>query len=240
MRFPNWLKIVWWLALLAAFTGFLWGRYDSISAGNASGLDTLALAIWVALALVPVFQEVNVLGVKLKQEVQTLKTDVKEQISGLQNEIRTSIRTEFNPQINFPYPPPDAALPDLETRVRDALREVMQERGLSGSDLPAPELSTSDSANLLFAARHNIEKEIRRLWESRLEEDKSRRRFRSVHQIVMDLAQAEVVHPKLAHAVREIYSVCSPAIHGEQPTDEQIQFVQRVAPDLIATLRSIQ
>jgi hypothetical protein len=39
--------------------------------------------------------------------------------------------------------------------------------------------------------------------------------------------------------IREVYSVCSPAIHGEPITEAQVSFVRDVAPELIAALRAI-
>jgi hypothetical protein len=48
------------------------------------------------------------------------------------------------------------------------------------------------------------------------------------------------MEPRLDHAIREVYAVCSPAIHGEPVTQAQIDFVKDVGPELIAALRSIE
>jgi hypothetical protein len=54
------------------------------------------------------------------------------------------------------------------------------------------------------------------------------------------LVQNELLQPRFAHAIREIYSVCSPAIHGEPVTDAQISFVQDVAKEVIDALSEIE
>jgi hypothetical protein len=37
-----------------------------------------------------------------------------------------------------------------------------------------------------------------------------------------------------------VYSVCTPAIHGEDATPEQVRFVRDVAPGILAALRETQ
>lgn len=49
-----------------------------------------------------------------------------------------------------------------------------------------------------------------------------------------------MISPNLAHAVREVYSVCSAAIHGEDVSDNQVQFVRDVAPELLAALEAVR
>jgi len=114
MKLPMWFKVGWWLILFGLLTLFLYGRYPDLKAGNASLLDNVALLIWIALALAPIFQEINLFGIKLRQQFDELKQHISQQVSNLQTEIRTSVRTEFNPQITFPYPPPDSQLPQIE------------------------------------------------------------------------------------------------------------------------------
>jgi len=238
VQLPNWLKIVWWLAILTALSWFLYERSGAIIAGTAVAVDAVILVIWLALMLVPIFQEINLFGVKLKQEIKSLKDEVRQQISNLQTEIRTTVRTEVNPQFTFPYPPADTQLPRIEERIRSAVREAIQERGLRPS-IPSPdEVQIGDDVQFLFAARHNIEKELRRLWDSRIS-DETRRRPPTITEMVGTLIKTQVIDPGLGGAIREVYSVCSPAIHGEPVTEPQVKFVRDVAPELIATLRDI-
>ena len=238
MQLPNWLKIVWWLAILAALSWFLYSRSDEIVAGNAVTIDAVILVLWLALMLAPIFQEINLFGVKLKQEIKSLKEDVRQQINNLQTEIRTTVQAEFKPQFTFPNPPADAQLPELEERIKKAVQDAIRQRGLQPTVLSLDEVDIAKEVQFLFAARHNIEKELRRLWDSRIGAEPGRRPP-SISDMVGALISTQVIEHRLGVAIREVYSVCSPAIHGEPVTEVQINFVRDVAPELIATLRDI-
>ncbi len=54
------------------------------------------------------------------------------------------------------------------------------------------------------------------------------------------LIQAEIVDSELARAIRQVYAVCSPAIHGEDVSQTKVNFVREVAPELQATLRKLR
>lgn len=238
MQLPNYLKVIWWLVLLVALSWLLNARLEALENGRGVAIDGVILVIWLGLVLAPIFQEINLFGVKLKQEIQSLKQEVQESISSLRNEVRTSIRTEVSPHFTFPYPPPDAQLPALEERIKSALRIALDERGITPHPVTQDEVSVDDNIGFLFATRHNIEKEVRRLWQSRVKDDLEFRRT-PFHRIVRDLVESQVIDPRIANAISEVYSVCSPAIHGEEITAAQMGFVRDVAPGLISALRSI-
>jgi hypothetical protein len=240
MNIPNWFKIVWWFALLAALTIFLSKRYHDLVIGNGTTVDALALLIWVSLALAPIFQDINLFGLKFKQEVESLKEHVSNQISSLRTEIRTNIHTEVNPHINVPgYPPPDSELPMLKGIVQEAVNGAIKQAGLPLRVKNIEELEVPSSVRDLFAARHNVEKELRRIWRIRVDK-KPERRFVSINKILSDLVDNDLILPGLATAIAEVYSVCSPAIHGEEFTKAQVNFIKDTAIGIISTLRTIQ
>lgn len=72
MKLSNWFKIAWWSFLLVALSYAIFVRFPSFKEGNATAIDSLVLVIWLALALVPIFREIELLGIKLKQESQVL------------------------------------------------------------------------------------------------------------------------------------------------------------------------
>jgi hypothetical protein len=91
MKLPLWFRILYWLLLVAVLGGFLFRRVDVLLAGNANAFDTLVLAVWVALLLVPLFSEVELLGVKLKQVVDEAKKEIKSDITALRSEVSTAV-----------------------------------------------------------------------------------------------------------------------------------------------------
>lgn len=244
MKLPNWLKISWWVVLTGLLTWFLYERSSALFAGQAVPADIVVFVIWVALLLAPLFNEVSLLGIKLKQEIDELKGQVASQISDVRNEIRNSVdaRASVSQQFTIPMPAPDSQLPAIEAKIKQVISEALSSHGFSQERvLP---LAAPDEVGFLFAARYNIERELRRIADSRqvLTNDVSpmRRRPMQVYQLVAALAESGRIDPQMAHAIREVYAVCSPAIHGEAVSDVQVGFVKDVAPGLVGALKAIQ
>ena len=239
MKLPNWLKIGWWLLLVALLSAFLWNRYPQLRVGKAVPADVVVFVIWIALLLAPLFNEVSLLGITLKQQIDDLKSYVSKQVTEVRNEVRSAVdvRATFSPHFNIPAPAADAQLPEIERRIKLAVADALAEHGIQQAPPPAPVPVSADVA-LLFATRYNLEKELRRIGQGRQLTSDSRRPL-AVTQLVRALVDADLLEPRLAHAIREVYSVCSPAIHGEPVTEAQVAFVQDVGPELIAALRAI-
>jgi len=243
VKLPNWFKIAWWVALIGLLTSYLYQRYPELIAGRAAPADIVVFVIWVALLLAPLFAEVSLLGITLKQELDDLKGFVSTQVGDIRSEVRNAvdIRTTFSPHFTLPAPAPDAQLPDLEARIKSALSDALAAHGLRAVPATSP-LVTPDDVAFLFAARYNIERELRRIAEGRQVTSgiaSLARRQPTIFQISRYLMEAELLEPQLASAIREVYSVCSPAVHGEPVTEAQVSFVREVAPELVAALRAI-
>jgi hypothetical protein len=91
---------------------------------------------------------------------------------------------------------------------------------------------------MLFQARYNIEKEIRRLWGGHMDDPVTARRL-PITRMVQALAEAGVIDPRIASAIRDVYAVASLSVHVETVSPAQIAFVRDVATELIAALRAI-
>jgi hypothetical protein len=163
---PNWFKIIWWSALVAAMSLYLLQRYPMLVAGRSEPVDVVVFLVWIALCLMPFFQEMSFFGLRFSQTIDELKTQVAEQMNSLRSEIRNSIdiRPQISTQFNLPSPPPDSQLPALEEQIRRAVGEEFQRRGAEPPPSPASSLDAVDSdLSLMFSARYHIERELRRL-----------------------------------------------------------------------------
>jgi hypothetical protein len=237
MKLPNWFRVCWWILVTGLLTWVLGNRYPDLVAGRAVPVDIFFFAVWIALMLAPLFQEMSVLGVRFKQELEQLKSFVTTQIGDIRNEVKNAIdvRTTFSPQFTFPTPPSDQQLPQLKELINTAVADAFLAHGSRPSSTPRRLPETPDDVNLLFATRYSIEKELRRIAEAR---DLPLTRM-SISRLVGALTNAAVIESNLADAIREVYAVCSPAIHGEPVTSPQVNFVMDGAPQLIAALQSI-
>jgi len=208
-----------------------------LRSGNASVSDIFLLVIWVALMLVPVFSEVTLFGITLKQQIRELSN----QVSGLQNDIRNTVdvRNQFSPVLQMPLPPPDSSLPEMEQRLRGVLQDVLRSQGVKQTQAVREKFDIPEDVSYLFKARFEIEKELRRIWRQRNPQEESRRSL-PAFQVAQSLVSAGIIDPGVAIALREVYSVASPAVHGQPVTKAQVAFVKDVAPQVLATLKAIE
>lgn len=243
MKLPNWFRVLWWLVLCAATSCLLLSRMSDISAGRANAADVVFFAIWLALVLVPVFSEIK-LGsfLELKQAIEKakeeVKRDVKTELDGLRLDLRNAVdvRTNISPQFNFPQPARDEQLPQIEQIIKAAIADANKTTPAPGLLVPVSGASTD--VKFLFETRYEIEREIRRL--ARLHGlDAEQRWPMPALRMAQTLSDLEIVPKRLVSAIREVYAVCSPAIHGEPVTPAQISFVRDVGPSLVLALRAL-
>jgi len=237
MKLPNWFRIAWWAALVLLVGELLFARRDDLLTGRAVPADVFIFLVLVALLLVPLFQEINLFGLKLKQEVAALKADV----AGLRADIRNTVdlRTEISPTFNIPSPPPDEDLPALEERIGRVLKQVLTERGVPVSDFPpTPPTDIPPDVLVLFNIRYQLEREIRRIWERSLTALANDRPRMSVVEMARLLAADGRIPSSLVSMLRQVYSVANPAVHGQAVSAAQMDFVKGVAPRILNFLRT--
>jgi len=240
MKLPNWFKILWWWILLLLITYFLFTRYSDLIAGKATPADIIIFLVWISLWLLPLVSEINILGIMIKKEVEAIKRDFTEKIEAIRNEIQNSIdvRSQFNPHLTLQMPPPDSQLPTIEERVRSEIQRAMLQYGIQQSSVEQDQITVSESETYLFSVRNNIERELRRIYSQFFPND-TRERYTSVIAISRVLTNNEIISPGLAEAIRQVYRSCSAAIHGEDVSEAQVNFVRDTARELLSTLRAI-
>lgn len=235
MKLPNWFKVGWWVILLL-LTGFiLYKRYQAISTGQSVSADVFIFLIFVALMLVPIFSEIEFFGLKLKREIEELKTDISVKFGDIKNEIRNSQTQTLNQTIQaygqYGPPPPDSKLPELEEEIDKIVKAKLQEHGVIIEQPLASEIIVPEDNLAMFKVRYNVETQLRRIWENRFNEKTfdERSRHQPIIRIIQDLTKYEIINSDFSGILREILSICNYAIHGEQVTENQVNFVSKNA-----------
>lgn len=241
MEFTKNFKTFWWAVLIFSLGYYFNGRYDQLQAGDPTWFDALAFIVWVSLAIGPFFKEMEMFGFKFKQEVEKLKEHVSSELATIRMTIQTNSdnRQTMNPQFMVGYPPPpDSQLNNIEEQIRAAIDSAMANVGSPpvSANTVSVETPSSDIA-FLFHARLGIEKELRKI--QLYTNPNSPRRPASAYRILNELVQRELITSEIGHAIHEVYTVCSPAIHGENVTNAQVEFVRNTAPELISALKSL-
>jgi hypothetical protein len=243
MKLPNWFRVAWWLLLLSALTCLLWLRHSALLGGTGTAFDTIAFVIWVCLMLAPIFAEIKIFGFEFKQKIEELKQHFDRQITTLRSDIQANVelRTQINPQFHIMQPPPDSQLPKLGEQIKFVLGHTYETipHGTIFAAKPKQDEQIDPDVEYLFRVRRALEIELRRICLARVGDEDRCKRYAG-HQLVSSLRKLDVVGDDLADAVRKVYSVCSPAIHGERATPEQVRFVREVSPELLSTLRGLE
>jgi hypothetical protein len=241
MEFTKNFRAFWWAVLVFCIGYYLWGRYPKLQAGEPTWFDAFAFMVWATLAIGPFFKEMEIFGFKFKQEVQKLKDHVSSELASIRTTIQTTSdnRQTMNPQFLFGYPPPpDSQLINIQEQIKTAIHSAMSNFGVPTVPTKVPSVETlPTNIEFLFRARLGIEKELRKI--QQFVSQSENRRPEPVFRIVDTLIRSELISQEIGHAIREVYSVCSPAIHGEDVTPAQVEFVKNTAPELISALKSL-
>ncbi|WP_010526990.1 hypothetical protein [Thermophagus xiamenensis] len=185
MKIPNWLKVVWWIILIGITTRTLLLRNEDIISGKSVPFDIFVFIIWVALMLAPLFQEINIFGIKLKQSIDELKS----QINEVKNEI--SNKNPFNPTINL-TPTADNKIQELEDKYSKILDNILKNKGITSQTEPQNTFNVPESNQFLFATRFRIETELRRIWEYSIGNNQEKRRTSAIS-ILRDLTDNRII-----------------------------------------------
>lgn len=242
--------ILWAIILIGGFF-FLNKRYTSVN-GSFTTVDTIILLFWIALLLMPFFQEINFYGLKLKKEIDELKFDMDKQFIDLSRQF-ISLRSEINnsnenySQLtnNLVFPPmSDSQLSKREEINKQVLEETLEAWGIKKPQDESELTKAPDDVLYLFSVRYQVEKQLKRIMneiylKSNEISHNSNIRPRPTYQMVDYLARLGYIDSDVSGIIMQINGITSRAIHGEEISKGQFNFVHGTAPDLIAILKGI-
>ena len=173
MQRPKWLtwtnvvKVLtwtWWSVLLVFFSLLAWTRAEAFTAGQATGPDVVLLVVWLALALAPIFHEVNVFGLKLKREVEGLRKEIAE----IKISSSASILQHISVSDALHGASPNQLTVALYEKmhmvydgVKDLIGAAVGKAALSNQDIRAFSISTQESVFLFEADIKDYLQEVR-------------------------------------------------------------------------------
>lgn len=240
MKLPCWLRILWWLLLTGAGVVFLALRRSSLLAGAPSTFDLAVLVITGGLFLSPLFNEVTLWGVTLKQ-LEKAKDEIKSELTNLRLQVSTAAQasSSVSQQFLLSAPPPDSALPALEEQIREVVRKELDSTRSIAQIPPAPP-ARPDPVDALFRIRYDLDREIRRIANGRqLGRAPGFEGRQSTLALTRMLEREGIVPEGFSVGIRDVYSVCSRAIHAEPVTEAQVAFAKSIGPDLVGALRRV-
>ncbi len=128
MKLPNWFKIFWWGLLLILLSIGVFSRYDNYLNGDVTYLDGFVLLLWVALALVPIFQEVKLWGINLKQSLPVMNQQEVKEINTFEKSLSESKKEPIGLMKQFDSPAIIRKEAELTLELEGVLPEEKNER----------------------------------------------------------------------------------------------------------------
>ena len=233
-------KTLWWGILVIVIGFYLFERFDQLVAGKPSYLDALVFLVWVGVCLAPIFQEMDILGIKLKQQVEDLKKDMNHQLSILKTEIKSSIDISSANQNHIsvnstPEPAKDSDIPHIQQEVN----RILKQKGIvhtASVELP----DVNEISVELFKVRLAFEKLANKYTQSNEVALTSARRrpAYTLGRILNELRRISPISPDVLGGVSEVISICNYGIHGEIPSESQLEFVRSSSANLYKALES--
>lgn len=126
--------------------------------------------------------------------------------------------------------------PDKEiNNDKEIIKKTLIELGIEKASNKEMNFGISENVNYLFGVRYSLEKELRRIASTYLKDE----RPKPIMMYLSKLVEENILTGSQHKAIRNIYSISAPAIHGEEQklTIAELDFVKQVSPGLIEDLK---
>lgn len=253
MKLNNTFKIAWWAALLLFLGVLFYKRFPYVMNAKADSFDYVIFTVFIVLALLPFFSQMEMFGFKLTKDIEAAKEEVKTEVKGVKDNVDNGIKevkalinnisnnNSNNNNIYLSTPQP--------TLNNHQLEELRKNLNVTPSiSIPKPEkienryLQDKDHVLPLFTIRYAIEHEIHRLITANPSIDSeikntSRNRQPNITRYLNILSDSNIITSEVSKALKEVYGITSVAIHGGGLQPNQIDFALTVGAQLVENLR---
>lgn len=241
LKFSIGFKYFWWGFLIVLCIALLFLRLDLLKLGGLSSLDTIIIAVFIILILIPFFSEMSFLGFSIKQQISEVKNEVIKEIDTLRTDVNTFFDIQNGIKQEFYFGTqtiPDDQLDKIKERIINDLNSISNKKGVNIPPGQIKDIKIPTDTELFFSARYQIENELRRIWHNNFGGTKPIKNY-ALRNMMWDLKGRKIMPPSMLDIIREVFIVVTPVIHGEKPTENQIDFINKVVPNLIASLKEI-
>ncbi|MCX6685751.1 MAG: hypothetical protein NTV10_03740 [Methanoregula sp.] len=195
----------------------------------------MAVILLFLLLLFPLASEIDFLGFSIKKEIESIKTEIMGQIITLRSDIHNT--ANFQNIIHFPQPLSDDKLKEKVIFYSKILEQIKPDYEKSTETDPLDSLDIPKNIQNLNSVRLILDNELTRIYKERFG---GRRKPPSIIPFLTRyLIDEGLIDDRLAGLINEIRIICNNAAHGGIVTNEQYEFVKKIFPKLISTLKEI-
>lgn len=243
-KIVSYLKQKWWyLFLLTLSTRYVsYYKYDIYQLRELNAMN-LIFILWLILLLLPLFSEMEFLGIKLKKEMEKAKVQIQENLNDLRMQVMDIKISNSNANANTihfgnSFLPTEQKLKELlegvttnfgntndnsdEENAAAKINITTDTKVQSNIDFKVPEESV-----YLFKVRLMLEKTLADLCEKT-----GYIGNKSMFKMMEHLTRCKVINNKTIDLINQIIKIANRGIHGEIISKEYIEFIKRVLPEV--------
>lgn len=223
---------LWYIFLLTISTAYLVSNKFAIEKLDDASMLSAVFIIWVILLALPLFSELEFLGVKVKKEVKKAveksNEEVKASLNNLQQLVsQIQISNSVAPQFTI-----NSGLLPSEERIDNLIKEIhlLNEQNKDKQVEQRDEITIPASNLELFKMRYEIEIRIREALELIGYTGKNRT---SLMQATYYLNQQGVLDPTSTDLIIQMLRIANRGVHGEIIGQKYMDFASQAYPQII-------
>ena len=217
----------WYIVLLVISSAYVYYYRFDIYELKELNARNLIFILWLVLLFLPLFSEMEFLGVKIKKEVQKETEEVKNLLKTLQmqvNQMQMTNSVANNINLN------NAALPS-EQKLEELLEKVteLQSTYPNVTSHQKDSVLEADNKNVyLFKVRLDIETSLREMCEKIGHTERM-----PIIKMMHLLNSAEVINGMTCDLINQVNKIANRGVHGEIVSKEYLEFVEKTYPEIM-------
>lgn len=221
----------WYIILLGLSSAYVWYYRFEIYGLRELNARNLIFILWLFLLLLPLFSEMEFLGVKIKKEVQKETEEVRGLLQNLQTQVnQLQLTNSVANNINFGNTtlPSEQKLEQLLQRVTE-LQTSYSNSGAETKD----SIPKGENKNVyLFKVRLDIETSLREMCEKIGYAERM-----PIIKMMQLLSRVQVIDRMTCDLINQVNKIANRGVHGEIVSDEYIDFVEKTHPEIMRQLQ---
>ena len=219
-------KSIWYVLLVLFGFAYVWFYRNELYDLNELNAKNLIFILWLLLLLLPLFSELEFLGVKIKKEVEKATGEIKESVSSLQTQImQLSINNSVVPTFYI-----GSNLPTQEEmkKATEAVAKAEDFSNEKNDNIQQKSLLDSEYKNMyILKVRQELEILLRRICGKVGFQDST-----SIQNMMKKLMQIGLLDVDTYDSINYVFSIVNRGFHGEIISNEYIEFIENVFPKI--------
>lgn len=223
---------IWYLILLTISTGYLAVNRFAIEKLNDASMLSTVFIIWIILLVLPLFSELEFLGVKVKKEVKEAVEKSNEEVKNSLNNLQLIVsQTQVSNSVAAQFTINNGPLPS-EEKMNNLIKEnhLPNEQNTNNQIKKQDEIKIPDQNLELFKIRYGIEAKLNDALGLIGYNDKN---HFSLIQTAYYLKKQEFLDPNCAELLIQVVRIANRGVHGEIVGEKYLNFASEAYPKII-------